>query len=118
MQVMKYEQQGIPLQKAAAATTSAASREEDGTTPECQGYDAILTRSTAKNHGTQRRKRLMTEKQHDERLVRRAQAVEGRKRRRPYAEGKRDAVRPRSMQQDDVENNQSSAEPGGDRNRV
>ena len=32
-------------------------------------------------------------------------------------EGKRDAVRPRSMQQDDVENNQSSAEPGGDRNR-
>ena len=30
------------------------------------------------------------------------------------AEGKRDAVRPRSMEQDDVENNQSSAEPGGD----
>ena len=60
VQVMKYEQQGIPLQKAAAATTSAASREEDGTTPDCQGCDAILTRSTAENHGTQRRERLMT----------------------------------------------------------
>ena len=66
MQVMKYQQQGIPLQKAGTATTSAASREEDGTTPDCQGCDAILTRSTAKNHGKPRRERLMTEIQHDE----------------------------------------------------
>ena len=91
--VMQYHQQGIPLQKA-AATTSAASREEDGSTADCHGCDAILTRGTAKNHGTQRRERLMTEKQHDERLVRRVQAVENCKRRRPNAEGKRDAVRP------------------------
>ena len=76
MQVMKYQQQGIPLQKA-AATTSAASMEEDGTTPDCQGYNAVLTRSSAKNHGTQRRERLVTEMQHDERLVRRVQALEG-----------------------------------------
>ena len=97
--------------------TSAASSEEDVPTPDFQGCDAILTRTTAKNHGTQRRERLMTEMQHDERLLRRVQAVEDSKRRRPNAEGERDAVRPRSMEQDDVENNQSSAELGGDRNR-
>ena len=91
--------------------------ERRGTTPDCQGCDAILTRSTAKNHGTQRRERLMREMQHDERQVRRVQAVEDRKRRRPNAEGKRDAVRPRSMQQDDVENNESRVELGSDRNR-
>ena len=88
-----------------------------GSTPDSHGCDAIFTRSTAKNHGTQRRERLTTEMHHDERLVRRVQAVEDSKRRRPYAEVRRDAVRPRSMQQDDVENNQSSAELGGDRNR-
>ena len=36
---------------------------------------------------------------------------------RVNAEDGRDAVRPRAMQQVDVDNNQSSAELGGDRNR-
>ena len=47
----------------------------------------------------------MVEMLHDEGLTRRVQAAE------------RHAVRPRAMQPDDVENSQSSAEPGGDRNR-
>ena len=132
MQVMQYKQQVFPLQKAVAATTSADSREDVSARAKCAFVlfrksrnmgrlqivkDATRSWSTPKNHGTQRRERLMTEMKHDERLVRRVQAVDDRKRRLPNAEGKRDAVRPRSMQQDDVENNQSSEEPGIDRNR-
>ena len=49
----------------------------------------------------------MMEMQHDERLARRVPAAEDRKRPRVNAEDERDAVRPRAMQQDDVENEQS-----------
>ena len=49
----------------------------------------------------------MMEMQHDERLARRVQAAEDRKRPRANAKDERDAVRPRAMQQDDVENEQS-----------
>ena len=50
--------------------------------------------------------------QHDERLARRAHAAVDRKRLRANAEDERDAVRPRAMQQDDVEDTQSSGELG------
>ena len=73
--------------------------------------------STVKNHSTASRERTMTEMQNDERLARRVQAAQGRRRLRANPEDEQDAAsRPRAKQQD-VENNQSSAEPGGDRNR-
>ena len=58
----------------------------------------------------------MTEMQHDERLARRVQAAEDRKRPRANPDDERDAVRSRAMQDDDVEFNQSSEETSGDGN--
>ena len=77
--------------------------------------------STAKNHSTERRERererLTTEMQHDEWLARRIQAAVDRNRPRANPEDERNAVRPRAMQQDDVQSNQTSAEVSGDRHR-
>ena len=56
----------------------------------------------------------MTDMQQCERLARRVQALEDRKRPRPNPDDERDAVRPRAMQEDDVDKNQSSAVPIGD----
>ena len=55
--------------------------------------------------------------QHNERLVRRVQAAEDRKRPRANPVDERDAVRPRATQEDDVQNNQYSAKTSGDGNR-
>ena len=60
---------------------------------------------------------IMTEMQHDERHARRVQAGDDRKRPHSTLDDERDAVRPRAMQEDDVENHLSSAEPSGDENR-
>ena len=67
---------------------------ENRMTPGCSGCDAILARGTAKNPscGVQR--------QHDERVARRVQAGEERRRPRADSEDERDAVRPRAMQTD------------------
>ena len=58
--------------------------------------DAILTRRQARSSITAPIKRITTEMQHDERLVRRVQAAEGRKRPRANPVDDRDAVRSRA----------------------
>ena len=56
----------------------------------------------------------MTQMQHDERLARRVQAAEDRKRPRAKIQVERDAVRPRARPQDYVENIHSSADASDD----
>ena len=79
----------------------------------------IVKDATRTSRGAQRRitpqsgeKEPRQKMQHDERLARRAHAAVDRKRPRANAEDERDAVRPRAMQQDDVEDTQSSGELG------
>ena len=50
----------------------------------------------------------MTEMQHDERFARRVQATKDRKSSCAYPDDERYAVSSRAMQEDDIENNQSS----------
>ena len=58
----------------------------------------------------------MTEPQHDERLARRIRVAEDHQRPRTNPDDERVVVRPRAIQEDDVENNQSSAAPTRDGN--
>ena len=88
-----------------------------GTTPGCQGRGEHSEESQHRAKRERERERLTTEMQHDEWLARRIQAAVDRNRPRANPEDERNAVRPRAMQQDDVQSNQTSAEVSGDRHR-
>ena len=80
MKMIKHQQQGesggerpLPVQPAVSRCQggvlgtrklyirASVEFDEYGTSPECQGCDANLTRSTAKNHTTEWRERTTTE---------------------------------------------------------